>query len=204
MSQMSTAIGMLIWLSVPNSIDRRASTAAGNSLPTRMPAPMHRATQRVRNRSKKLSRFFSRGRPAAGATPAVPAAVPVSVFSCIACSVSFLRLFGGPLRPTRSSRRRKTRTVAAPPSGCRTRDSGASTPPSPVSTSGPRRNDHRNGTGMRRWASTAPPPAFFQRRMSSWSRARAGSEAGPHTPVEQQSGGSKISSFLTSILLVPR
>src|SRR3972149_11926713 len=56
---MRTAIGMLIWLSVPNSIFLRAPTAAGNIFPTKMPNPMQRATQRLKYRSKRLRRFFS-------------------------------------------------------------------------------------------------------------------------------------------------
>ena len=48
---------MLIWLSLLNSIPLRASTAAGKIFPARMPAPMHRATQRLRYRSNTFNRF---------------------------------------------------------------------------------------------------------------------------------------------------
>jgi hypothetical protein len=48
MSQISTAIGILTWLSRPNSIPRSTRTRAGVSLPSANPASMHKPTQTVR------------------------------------------------------------------------------------------------------------------------------------------------------------
>ena len=47
-SQISTAIGMLIWLPAPNSRLRRPFMNAGTDLPSRMPTTMQRPTQRLR------------------------------------------------------------------------------------------------------------------------------------------------------------
>ncbi len=44
MSQISTAIGALIWLPLPNSMPRRPAMAAGISLPRTTPATMQSAT----------------------------------------------------------------------------------------------------------------------------------------------------------------
>src|ERR1043165_567193 len=57
MSQISTAIGMLMWLPVPNSSCCRAWTDAGSSLPRITPAAMQSATQSDRERSKTFIRF---------------------------------------------------------------------------------------------------------------------------------------------------
>jgi hypothetical protein len=48
MSQISTAMGTLIWLPFPNSIPRRPAIAAGSNLPRTTPAPMQSATQAER------------------------------------------------------------------------------------------------------------------------------------------------------------
>src|SRR5512135_132141 len=58
---MRRAIGMLIWLSLLNSIFRRASIAVGNIFPAKMPTPMQSATQRLRYRSNTFSRFVIGG-----------------------------------------------------------------------------------------------------------------------------------------------
>ena len=47
-SQISTAIGTLIWLPEPNSMRRKASTTPGSSLPSRTPTTMQRPTHRLR------------------------------------------------------------------------------------------------------------------------------------------------------------
>lgn len=47
-SQMSRAIGTLIWLPSPNSRRRRPSVSAGTALPSSTPVIMHRPTQRLR------------------------------------------------------------------------------------------------------------------------------------------------------------
>jgi len=54
-SQIRTAIGTLIWLPAPNSTRRKASTAAGSSLPITTPATMQAATQTLSYRSKRFS-----------------------------------------------------------------------------------------------------------------------------------------------------
>src|SRR3990170_3928019 len=56
-SQMSTAMGTLIWLPWPNSRRRIASMNPGNALPRSTPTTMQRPTQRLKNRSKGFSRF---------------------------------------------------------------------------------------------------------------------------------------------------
>ena len=57
-SQMSTAIGTLMWLPLPNSSPRSAAANCGATEPMSTPPSMHRATHRVRYRSKIFSRFF--------------------------------------------------------------------------------------------------------------------------------------------------
>ena len=47
-SQMRTAIGMLIWLPSPNSSPRSPSMSAGISMPSATPAIMHSPTHRLR------------------------------------------------------------------------------------------------------------------------------------------------------------
>ena len=47
-SQMSTAMGALIWLPEPNSSPRSLEMSAGASRPRATPATMQRATQRLR------------------------------------------------------------------------------------------------------------------------------------------------------------
>ncbi len=56
-SQMSTAMGTLTWLPLPNSIPRRACTRPGVNLPSARPAIMQSPTQRVRYLSKRFNRF---------------------------------------------------------------------------------------------------------------------------------------------------
>ena len=56
-SQISTAIGALIWLPAPNSRPRRLEMRPGAFRPRATPATMHRATQRVKYRSNTLIRF---------------------------------------------------------------------------------------------------------------------------------------------------
>ena len=48
MSQMSTAMGALIWLPEPNSSRRSSEMSEGASRPRATPATMQRATQRLR------------------------------------------------------------------------------------------------------------------------------------------------------------
>ena len=47
-SQISTGIGALIWLRLPNSIPRSPAVKPGSAFPMRMPAAMQSATQRDR------------------------------------------------------------------------------------------------------------------------------------------------------------
>ena len=47
-SQISTAIGTLIWLPLPNSIPRKAPVNAGTALPSSTPATMHSPTHTLR------------------------------------------------------------------------------------------------------------------------------------------------------------
>src|SRR5450432_3641220 len=60
MSQISTAIGALIWLPLPNSIPRRPATAPGRSFPRPMPAAMQNAKYSVRLTVKKDNRILYR------------------------------------------------------------------------------------------------------------------------------------------------
>lgn len=68
MSQISSAIGMLIWLFLPNSRPRSTSMTAGKAFPSITPATMHRTTQTGRYRSKTfiallLIRLCGSGKP---------------------------------------------------------------------------------------------------------------------------------------------
>jgi len=54
-SHMRTAMGRFTWLPSPGSIRRIEATAAGSSLPSRIPAPMQKKTQIESRRSKNPS-----------------------------------------------------------------------------------------------------------------------------------------------------
>src|SRR5574341_1700256 len=56
-SQMSTAMGTLIWLPSPNSRRRIPSMNPGSALPRSTPTTMQRPTQRLKKRSKEFNRF---------------------------------------------------------------------------------------------------------------------------------------------------
>lgn len=58
-SQISTAIGRLMWLPCPTSAPRRLDTTPGTACPISTPATMQSATQSVRYRSKNDSRFVA-------------------------------------------------------------------------------------------------------------------------------------------------
>ncbi len=69
-SQISAAMGTLIWLPRPNSRPRTRATARGSIRPASTPTTIESATQSERYRSKNLSRFLATGGGVTGRHPA--------------------------------------------------------------------------------------------------------------------------------------